>query len=189
MKLSQCVEGSICPQDLSAANNGGNSAHQLGAHEDLGWEGATHECPDEARCGRGVGRRTCFERMRLELIERGARRRGLGSIGSVSQNVDLASKLPESIKQAGVIKIGTDASYAPSEFLAADGKTVEGFEVDLFDAIAAKFGVKTEWQPAKFPSIIGGINGKKYDVGVSSFTINPERMKEVDMVSTFNAGT
>jgi polar amino acid transport system substrate-binding protein len=108
---------------------------------------------------------------------------------SVSENVDLSSKLPESIKKAGVIKIGTDASYAPSEFLAADGKTVEGFEVDLFDAVAAKFGVKTEWQPAKFPSIIGGINGKKYDVGVSSFTINPDRIKEVDMVSTFNAGT
>jgi polar amino acid transport system substrate-binding protein len=88
-----------------------------------------------------------------------------------------------------VIKIGTDASYAPSEFLAADGKTVEGFEVDLFNAVAEKFGVKTEWQPAKFPSIIGGINGKKYDVGVSSFTINPDRLKEVDMVSTFNAGT
>ena len=28
---------------------------------------------------------------------------------SVSENVDLASKLPESIKSAGVIKIGTDA--------------------------------------------------------------------------------
>jgi polar amino acid transport system substrate-binding protein len=108
---------------------------------------------------------------------------------SVSENVDLSSKLPESIKSAGVIKIGTDPSYAPNEFLAGDGKTVQGFEVDLFNEVAAKFGVKTEWQPSKFPSIIGGINGKKYDVGVSSFTINPERMKEVDMIKYFNAGT
>jgi len=37
---------------------------------------------------------------------------------SVSQNVDLSAKLPESIKNAGVIKIGTDATYAPNEFLA-----------------------------------------------------------------------
>jgi polar amino acid transport system substrate-binding protein len=108
---------------------------------------------------------------------------------SVSQNADLASKLPESIKSAGVIKIGTDPSYAPNEFLAADGKTVQGFDVDLFNAVAQKFGVKTEWQSSKFPSIIGGVNGKKYDMGISSFTINPERMKEVDMVSYFNAGT
>jgi polar amino acid transport system substrate-binding protein len=108
---------------------------------------------------------------------------------SVSQNVDLASKLPESIKSAGVIKIGTDPTYAPSEFLAADGKTVEGFDVDLFNQVAAKFGVKTEWEPSKFGSIITGVNGKKYDMGISSFTINPDRLKEVDMVSYFNAGT
>jgi polar amino acid transport system substrate-binding protein len=108
---------------------------------------------------------------------------------SVSQNVDLASKLPESIKSAGVIKIGTDPTYAPSEFLAGDGKTVQGFDVDLFNQVAAKFGVKTEWQPSKFGSIITGVNGKKYDMGISSFTINPERMQQVDMVKYFNAGT
>jgi polar amino acid transport system substrate-binding protein len=107
----------------------------------------------------------------------------------VSQNVDLASKLPEGIKSAGVIKIGTDPTYAPNEFLAADGKTVQGFEVDLFNAVAAKFGVKTQWEPSKFGSIITGVNGKKYDMGISSFTINSERLKEVDMVSYFNAGT
>ena len=68
---------------------------------------------------------------------------------SVSENVDLASKLPESIKSAGVIKIGTDATYAPNEFLAGDGKTVQGVDVDVFNAVAAKFGVKTEWNPAE----------------------------------------
>jgi polar amino acid transport system substrate-binding protein len=108
---------------------------------------------------------------------------------SVSQNVDLASKLPESIKSAGVIKIGTDPTYAPSEFLAADGKTVQGFDVDLFNQVAAKFGVKTQWEPSKFGSIITGVTGKKYDMGISSFTINPDRLKEVDMVKYFNAGT
>jgi polar amino acid transport system substrate-binding protein len=108
---------------------------------------------------------------------------------SVSQNVDLASKLPESIKSDGVINIGVDSSYAPSEFLAADGKTVQGFDVDVFDAVAAKFGVKTEWHTADFGSIINGVNGKKYDMGISSFTITPERLKQVNMVSYFNAGT
>jgi polar amino acid transport system substrate-binding protein len=108
---------------------------------------------------------------------------------SVSQNVDLASKLPESIKSAGVIKIGTDPTYAPNEFLAADGKTVQGFDVDLFNQVAAKFGVKAEWEPSKFGSIITGVNGNKYDMGISSFTINSDRMKEVDMVSYFNAGS
>jgi polar amino acid transport system substrate-binding protein len=106
-----------------------------------------------------------------------------------SQDADLSAKLPESIRTAGVIKIGVDATYAPNEFLAGDGKTVQGFDVDVFDAVAAKFGVKTEWQPADFSSIITGVQGKKYDVGISSFTINDERKQQVTMVSYFSAGT
>ncbi len=108
---------------------------------------------------------------------------------AVSQNADLSAKLPENIKTAGVIKIGVDASYPPNEFLAGDGKTVQGFDVDLFDAVAAKFGVKTEWQPADFSSIITGVQGKKFDIGISSFTINDDRKKQVNMVSYFSAGT
>jgi polar amino acid transport system substrate-binding protein len=108
---------------------------------------------------------------------------------TTTQNVDLAAKLPENIKSAGVIKIGTDSSYPPNEFLAADGKTIQGFEVDIFNLVAQKFGVKTEWQSADFGSIITGIQGKKYDMGVSSFTINEDRMKEVNMVSYYSAGT
>ena len=108
---------------------------------------------------------------------------------TVSQNADLSSRLPESIKTAGVIKIGVDASYPPNEFLAGDGKTVQGFDVDVFDAVAAKFGVKTEWQPADFSSIITGVQGKKFDIGISSFTINADRKKQVTMVSYFSAGT
>jgi polar amino acid transport system substrate-binding protein len=108
---------------------------------------------------------------------------------SVSENADLAAKLPEKIKTAGKIVIGTDASYPPNEFLAADGKTVQGMDVDLFNAVAAKFGVETEWQPAGFDTIITGIQGKKYDLGISSFTINDARKKQVTMVSYFSAGT
>ena len=100
-----------------------------------------------------------------------------------------AAMVPQAIKDKGTLEIGTDASYAPSEFLAADGKTVQGFDVDLFNAVAKKLGLKTDWQPAKFDSIITGVEGKKYDMGISSFTVNEERMQQVNMVSYFNAGT
>jgi polar amino acid transport system substrate-binding protein len=88
-----------------------------------------------------------------------------------------------------VIKIGTDSTYPPSEFLAADGKTIQGFDVDIFNLVAQKFGVKTQWQTADFGSIITGVQGKKFDMGISSFTINAERLKQVNMVSYYSAGT
>lgn len=101
----------------------------------------------------------------------------------------LVAKLPAKIKAAGVIKVGTDATYQPNEYLDTDGKTVIGMDVDLFNAVMAKFGVKTEWQPTGFDSIILGVSSGKYDVGVSSFSINAKRMQEATMVSYFKAGT
>ncbi|HET7660427.1 MAG TPA: ABC transporter substrate-binding protein [Oryzihumus sp.] len=108
---------------------------------------------------------------------------------SQTKNADLAAKLPASIKSSGTIRVGVDATYAPNEFLAADGKTVQGMDVDLFNAVAQEFGVKVQWQPAAFDSIITGVQGGKYDMGISSFSINSDRLKQVNMVSYFNAGT
>ena len=101
----------------------------------------------------------------------------------------LVAKLPAKIKDAGTIVIGTDATYQPNEYLDADGKTVIGMDVELFDAVMAKFGVKTEWVPSAFDAIILGVQSGKYDVGVSSFTVNPEREEQATMVSYFKAGT
>jgi polar amino acid transport system substrate-binding protein len=101
----------------------------------------------------------------------------------------LAAKVPAAIKSDGKLLIGTDSTYAPSEFLDTDGKTVIGFDVDLFNAVAAKLGLTTQWTPAKFDAIIPAVESGKYEVGVSSFTINDERKQQVNMVSYFSAGT
>jgi polar amino acid transport system substrate-binding protein len=101
----------------------------------------------------------------------------------------LAAKVPAAIKSDGTIKVGTDATYAPSEFLDTDGKTVIGFDVDLFNGVAAKLGLKAQYESAKFDAIIPGVQSGKYEIGVSSFTINPDRKKQVNMVSYFSAGT
>ena len=113
------------------------------------------------------------------------------SAPAATQTADaaLVAKLPAKIKSAGKIVVGTDATYAPNEYLDTDGKTVVGMDVDIFNAIAAKFGLKVEYQPAKFDSIILGVSSGKYDVGLSSFTINDARKKQANMVSYFNAGT
>ncbi|GAA3389812.1 ABC transporter substrate-binding protein [Cryptosporangium minutisporangium] len=108
---------------------------------------------------------------------------------TASADTDLAAKVPDAIKADGKILVGTDSSYAPSEFLAEDGKTIQGFDVDLFTAVAQKLGLKAEFQTADFDAIIPGIGSGKYEIGVSSFTINDERKQAADMISYFNAGT
>jgi polar amino acid transport system substrate-binding protein len=111
------------------------------------------------------------------------------SVASQSANTSLANMVPADIKSDGVIRVGTDATYAPSEFLATNGKTVVGFDVDLFNAVAQKLGLKTKYVPASFDNIIPSVQSGKYEIGVSSFTINADREKETDMISYFSAGT
>ena len=108
---------------------------------------------------------------------------------SVSADPSLAAKVPASVKADGVISVGSDTTYAPSEFLAADGSTIQGFDVDLFQLVAQKLGLKANFQTASFDSIIAGVNSGKYEVGVSSFTVNADREAEVNMISYFSAGT
>jgi polar amino acid transport system substrate-binding protein len=112
-----------------------------------------------------------------------------GPSAATSVDAALAGKVPDAVKSDGKIVVGSDASYAPNEFLADDGKTIQGFDVDLFTAVAAKLGLTAEFTNAKFGEIIAGVDTGKYEVGVSSFTINAERTKDHLMVSYFSAGT
>lgn len=108
---------------------------------------------------------------------------------TVTVDEALAAMVPEDIKSSGTITYGTDASYAPSEFIDEDGSTIVGFDVDLGKAIAQKLGLDGNFESATFDSIIVGVDKNKYDAGMSSFTINPDRMKQANMVSYFSAGT
>jgi polar amino acid transport system substrate-binding protein len=108
---------------------------------------------------------------------------------SSSKDAALAAKVPASIASDGKIVVGTDSTYAPSEFLDTDGKTIIGFDVDLFKAVAQKLGLQAQFVTAPFGNIITGVNSGKYEIGVSSFTINPDRLKQANMVSYYSAGT
>ena len=108
---------------------------------------------------------------------------------SVSGDEALAGRVPDSIASDGVITVGSDTTYAPSEFLAEDGKTIVGFDVDLFKLVAQKLGLEAQFETAPFDSIIAGVGSGRYETGVSSFTINPERMAQANMVSYYSAGT
>lgn len=110
-------------------------------------------------------------------------------IPAVTADSALAGKVPAALRQSGTIQVGTDGSYPPNEFIAEDGKTMQGMDVDLLDAVAAKLDLKTNYNNAAFDGIVLGVSNRKWQAGISSFTINAERKKAVNMVQYFNAGT
>jgi polar amino acid transport system substrate-binding protein len=107
---------------------------------------------------------------------------------SIQKDEALAGLVTPALKAKGVLTVGSDTSYAPAEFLAADGQTPQGYDVDIAKAIGATLGLQTKVETAEFTGILPAL-GPKYDLGISSFTINPERAHAVNFVSYFNAGS
>lgn len=108
---------------------------------------------------------------------------------SVAKDDSLAKLVPADIAKQGTLTIGADASYAPDEFTAADGKTIVGMDVDLFKAVATKLGLTVNFENGDFGTLIGGVTAGKYAASISSFTVNADRMKSVTMVKYYNSGT
>lgn len=106
---------------------------------------------------------------------------------TVAKDDALIAMLPAAIRDKDTLTVGSDTSYEPAEFLAADGQTPIGYDVDLAKAIGAVLGKGVKVQTSEFPTILPSL-GSKYDLGMSSFTINPERSEAVNFVSYFNAG-
>ena len=100
-----------------------------------------------------------------------------------------AAQVPTEIKSKGTLTFVHDASYPPFESFGADNKTIVGFDVDLADALAATLGLKATHVNAGFDTILAGISSKKYDVGMSAFSITPERAKTVDFVTYLDGGS
>ena len=108
---------------------------------------------------------------------------------ATGSNSTIAAEVPAKIKSKGTLIVATDATYPPNEFIASNGKTVTGWDVELGQALGKVMGLNWKFVNATFDTIIPGLQSGKYGVGMSSFTDTKERQKVVDFVTYFSAGT
>lgn len=106
-------------------------------------------------------------------------------LSGIEEQPEIAKLVPKDIRDRGTLINGAATDYAPGEFL--DNGTAVGFDIDILAAIGKVLGLKTETKSAVFAQIIPAV-GSKYDVGISSFTVSPERLESVNMVTYFEAG-
>ncbi|TAN31118.1 MAG: amino acid ABC transporter substrate-binding protein [Castellaniella sp.] len=79
------------------------------------------------------------------------------------------------IQKAGVIRIGTEGTYAPFSFHETSDNKLVGFDVDIGRAIAKQLGVKAEFVEGKWDGLIAGLNVNRYDAVINNVGITPER--------------
>ncbi len=87
------------------------------------------------------------------------------------------------------IRVATDATWAPFEFVNETTKQIEGFDIDLLNAIAAKAGLQIEYINVGFDPLLAGMAQGTYDAAISSITITPARAAQMDFSNPyFTAG-
>jgi len=102
---------------------------------------------------------------------------------------DLHDRLPADIRAAGVVRVGTDASYAPASFFAPDGRTIVGFEPDLAAAMAKVLGVRFKVVNVDFTEALPLVAEHEIDAVMSAMNDTTERQEQADFVDYFAAGT
>jgi ABC-type amino acid transport substrate-binding protein len=96
-----------------------------------------------------------------------------------AQNAQGSDAVWNNIQASKVIKVGTDATWPPYQLRDNTTGDIVGFEVDLANAAAAKLGLTIQWNDVTFDNIILSVQGGQLDMGVSGFSITPERLEQV----------
>ncbi len=92
------------------------------------------------------------------------------------------------IQATGVWRVAMDPSFPPFENLDAAGAPA-GFDVDLVNAIAARWGVRAQIVGVGFDELLDAVTARRVDAAVSALPVVEHRTREVAFsVPYFDAG-
>jgi len=105
----------------------------------------------------------------------------------VEQVASLRSQVPDSILSTGHLTIATAGDGPPYTY--KDGGKLTGLEIDLGRAIGCTLGLPADFKTVAFAGILTGIQGGRYDLGMSTISDTSEREKVMNFVSYQTEGT
>lgn len=74
------------------------------------------------------------------------------------------------------LRVGMSGGYFPFTFVKDD--TLQGFEVDMMNAVGAKIGRKIDFKTMSFSGLIGALESDRIDTIANQITITPDREKK-----------
>lgn len=79
---------------------------------------------------------------------------------------------------------GTDATYAPMEYIDDNGEIV-GIDIDIVNAIAEELGIEVEFKNIGWEPLFPAVENGEVDFAVSSITITEERQESFDFTEPY----
>lgn len=96
---------------------------------------------------------------------------------------DMADKEGAKTETKKVLNVGTEATFAPFEFM--DKGEVTGFDVDLLKAVADEAGYDVKIENTGWDAMFAGLQSKQLDIGMAGITITPERVDSYDFSNPY----
>lgn len=100
--------------------------------------------------------------------------------------VAMTSLSASAFQQEGKIIAGSDVTFFPYEYM--DNNRPAGFDIEFLDGLGKVMGRKVETIDTRFPNLITGLQGGRFDVTNSSMYITAERVKVIDMIPYLKSG-
>jgi polar amino acid transport system substrate-binding protein len=89
----------------------------------------------------------------------------------------MASTTIESLKKAGVVRVGCEAAYRPFTF--REGNKIVGYDVELASLLFAPLNVRVEMVDTAWAGVIPALYAGNFDVIMTSLTYTKERVEKV----------
>lgn len=84
------------------------------------------------------------------------------------------------------LKVVTEATFAPYEFMEDGNDEIIGFDVDMMEAIAEDQGLTLEWENLEFDSLIPALESKQGDIICAGMNkLSGDRAQKVDFGDTY----
>lgn len=84
-----------------------------------------------------------------------------------------------------ILRVGTEPTFAPFEFLDTDTKEFSGFDMDLIRAVGTKAGYEVKILNMGFDALIPAVMTGTIDVIAAGVSITPERASRVDFTTPY----
>jgi polar amino acid transport system substrate-binding protein len=99
-----------------------------------------------------------------------------------------APELPDTIKQAGVLRLTVNSTYAPMEYRDPTTNQLVGLDIDLANELAKRPGVKIIWSETPFAELIPSLQTKRADFIISGISDRSSRREVAGFIDYLAPG-
>src|SRR5260221_5064534 len=112
----------------------------------------------------------------------------LAALGSLAAPAFAQSKSQlQRVLESGTLRVGNTGDYNPMTIFDPQTKEYRGFEIDAARMLAADLGVKVEFVPTDWKTLVAGLIADKYDILMSGTSVSIPRAKVVAFTTPYNS--